>query len=36
MKLNNGSVKFLNGSDIEIFDEKEYASNSIILTFAKK
>jgi hypothetical protein len=35
MKLNNGDVKFHNGQDIEIVNEKRFAENIIELTFKK-
>ncbi|MBS1761881.1 MAG: HAMP domain-containing histidine kinase [Bacteroidetes bacterium] len=35
LKLNNGSVKFINGKDIEVVRDKKFATNQITLTFKK-
>jgi hypothetical protein len=36
LKLNNGSVSFKNGKDVEIVKDKKFATNLITLTFQKK
>jgi hypothetical protein len=35
MKLNNGAVKFNNGQEIEVVNDKKFAENIITLTFKK-
>jgi K+-sensing histidine kinase KdpD len=36
MKLNQGSVEFINGSEIQTYEGKQYADNKMILSFRRK
>lgn len=36
MRLNSGSVRFINGKDIELFEGRKYSSNIISIRFVKK